>query len=59
MKPTGGLVCACDTVQAGPGALIYYVKGREASMALPQKFNPADATIIGIVDDVDVRTGRS
>jgi ethanolamine utilization protein EutN len=49
----GRPLVACDTVQAGPGQLIFYVTGREAALALPEPFNPADATITGIVDQID------
>jgi microcompartment protein CcmK/EutM len=41
-------------VSAGPGDIIYYVRGREAANLLGEKFNPADAGIIGIVDRVDI-----
>jgi ethanolamine utilization protein EutN len=49
----GKPIVACDAVQAGPGELIFYVTGREASLALPKPFNPSDATITGIVDEID------
>lgn len=51
---TGKPVVACDIAQAGPGELIFYVTGREAALALPEPFNPADATITGIVDEIDL-----
>lgn len=54
MKPSGGPIAAVDTVQAGPDDLVYWIVAREASLALPDPFNPADAAIVGIVDDVDV-----
>jgi ethanolamine utilization protein EutN len=41
---------AVDVVSAGPGQRVFYVKAREAGMALPNTDNPADAAIIGIVD---------
>ena len=47
---------AVDTVQAGPGDLVFLVGSREAALALDPWFVPVDATIVGIVDDVD--TGR-
>ena len=52
LKPSGGPVVACDTAQAGEGDLVYYVKSREASLALDPYFVPVDATIVGIVDAV-------
>lgn len=54
MKPSGEAIAAIDTVQAGPDDLVYWVTGREAALALPDTFAPVDATIVGIVDSVDV-----
>ena len=52
-KPTGGRPqVAVDTVSAAPGQLVFYVRGREAAVALANPENPADAAITGIVDDV-------
>ena len=52
LEAVGGTVVACDTVMSGPGDLVYYVKSREASLALDPFFVPVDATIVGIVDAV-------
>ena len=43
---------AVDTVSAAPGQWIFYVQAREAANALDDPFNPVDATILGIVDEV-------
>ena len=43
---------AVDLVSAAPGHRVFYVKAREAGMALPDPDNPTDAAIVGIVDDV-------
>ena len=57
LAPAGGTAVACDTVQAGPGDVVYFVKSREAALALENWFVPVDATIVGIVDAVgDKRT---
>ena len=53
-KPDGRPVIAIDTVRAGPGDIVYFVRGREAAHTLSDKFNPADAAIMGIVDRVDL-----
>jgi ethanolamine utilization protein EutN len=53
-EPSGSPLVAIDTVGAGPGDLVYYVRGREAAHTLEDKFNPADAAIMGIVDKVDL-----
>ena len=50
---TGKPIVAVDTVQAGVGDHIYWVSGREASMALSRSYVPVDAAIVGIVDEVD------
>jgi microcompartment protein CcmK/EutM len=51
---SGKPIVACDIAQSGPGQIVFYVTGREAALALPEPFNPADATITGIVDQIDV-----
>ena len=53
-EPTGRPLVVIDTVGAGPGDLVYYVRGREAAHTIEDKFNPADAAIMGIVDKVDL-----
>ena len=47
------LVCA-DSTGAGAGELIYWVRGREASFAFLPAEVPSDATIVGIVDELNV-----
>ena len=55
-EPKGdAIVCADSTSMAGPNELVYYEGGREAAMALRVTFVPVDHTIVGIVDDVNVR----
>jgi ethanolamine utilization protein EutN len=48
------LICA-DSTGAGAGELVYWVRGREASMPFLPRQVPADATIVGIVDEVQVK----
>jgi len=48
----GRPLVAIDLVSAAPGQAVFYVRGREAANALPDADNPADAAIVGIVDDV-------
>jgi microcompartment protein CcmK/EutM len=53
-KPSGKPLVAVDSVGAGAGEEVFYVRGREASFPfLPQEV-PADAAIVGIVDCWDV-----
>ncbi len=55
LVPKGDPVVAADTVQAGPGELVYFVANREAALALTPSFVPVDAAIVGIVDALDLR----
>jgi ethanolamine utilization protein EutN len=50
--PVGPLQVAADTVQSGPGDVVYLVGSREAALALDPHFVPVDAAIDGFVDDV-------
>ena len=52
LAPGGEPIIAVDTVRAGPGDLVFWVASREAAKALPDPFNPVDAAILGIVDEV-------
>ena len=53
-KKMGDPIVAIDTVMSGPDDIVFYVTGREASMALEdeKKFSPVDAAIIGHVDEI-------
>jgi len=54
-KATGGRAfTAIDLVSAAPGQLVFVVRGREAAVALSNPDNPADAAIVGLIDDVHV-----
>jgi microcompartment protein CcmK/EutM len=46
----GRPLVALDSVGAGAGETVFYVKGREASFPFLPGHVPADATIVGIVD---------
>lgn len=52
-EPAGGRpFCAVDLVSAAPGQRVFIVRGREAAVALADPENPADAAIVGLIDDV-------
>ncbi len=54
-KPEGLPIVATDpTGMAGNDELIYYEGGREAAMTLDITFVPVDASIIGIVDNINL-----
>jgi len=52
---------AADAVGAGAGELVIYVRGREAAHAFLPDHVPADAGIVGIVDEsfVDPEAGAA
>jgi ethanolamine utilization protein EutN len=57
LEPVGALQVAADVVQAGPGDLCVMVRSREAALAMPQvKFVPVDLALVGVVDDLEVRS---
>ena len=57
-RSTGRPIVAFDVVRAGEGDLIFFESGKEAARANPNGwFNPADAAIIGVVDQLNVGVG--
>jgi ethanolamine utilization protein EutN len=57
-EPTGPALVAFDTARAGEGDMVLYESGKEAAQANPNGwFSPADAAVLGVVDDVH-RDGR-
>jgi microcompartment protein CcmK/EutM len=49
-EPAGRAIVALDSVGAGVGENVFFVRGREAAFPFYPAEPPADATIIGIVD---------
>ena len=54
-KAVGDPIVAVDTIGAGPGETVFYITSREATIPLPVEMAPVDASIIGIVDRIDVQ----
>ena len=52
LKPTGRRIVVGDSMGAGPGELVYWVGGKEASFPFHPAEPPFDRTIVGIVDSV-------
>ena len=50
LADSGKAVVACDAIGANVGEFVYMAQGREATFPLPEKFNPADLTIVAIID---------
>lgn len=53
-KPKGEPYVAVDAVGAGVGERVVIVRGSGARCALKDDLTPVDATIIGIIDSVDI-----
>jgi microcompartment protein CcmK/EutM len=53
-KPTATLVVAVDAVGAGVGEVVLYASGSSARQTKVTKDRPVDATIMAIVDQVEV-----
>jgi ethanolamine utilization protein EutN len=51
----GKIIVACDaTLTAGIGTIVTVVDGREATLPFDNTFIPADATVVGIIDRVNI-----
>jgi len=53
-KDKGKPLVAVDSVGAGAGETIYWCRGREASFPFLPSEVPTEATIVGIVDTVNI-----
>jgi len=52
-EPVGRVIVAADSVGAGVGEHVFFVRGREAAYPFYPAEPPADATVVGIVDHWD------
>ncbi len=55
-EPAGRPIVAADSVGAGVGEEVFFVRGKEASFPFHPVEAPVDAGIVGIVDRWDVET---
>ncbi len=53
-KPTSTLVVAADAIGAGVGEVVLYASGSSARQTQVTKDRPVDATIMAIVDQIEV-----
>jgi ethanolamine utilization protein EutN len=53
-RDKGRPIIALDSVGAGAGETIYWCRGREASFPFLPAEPPTEATIVGIVDSVNI-----
>lgn len=51
----GEPIIAIDTVGAGSGEIIFYITASEAVIPLPVDFAPVDASIVGIIDSINIK----
>ncbi|MEA2081362.1 MAG: EutN/CcmL family microcompartment protein [Elusimicrobiota bacterium] len=65
-KPSGDMIVAADSVGAGAGEFVFYVKSREACFSwlsgnkqVLGEMPPLDATVMGIIDGVDITDGKA
>lgn len=54
-KNIGSPIVAVDTVGAGVGETVFYITAAEAVIPLPVDMAPVDASIVGIVDRIDLQ----
>lgn len=53
-RPLSAFTIAVDTVDAGAGDIVLVVTGSSARQTERTKDKPVDATIVGVVDRIDV-----
>ena len=53
-EATGRTLVALDSVGAGVGENVFFVRGREAAFPFYPSEPPTDATVVGIVDHWDM-----
>ena len=53
-KPTSSLVVAADAIGAGIGEVVLYASGSSARQTKVTRDRPVDATIMAIVDEIEV-----
>ena len=55
MEPTGKRLICTDATSAGAGELIYWCRGKEASFPFRPDEVPTEATIVGVIDQIQVQ----
>jgi len=54
LTATGKQLICTDSTGAGAGEIVYWVRGKEASFPFMPEEVPSDATIVGIVDEINL-----
>jgi len=55
LKPTGKQQIVTDCTGAGPGELVYWTRGKEATFPFLPSEVPTETTIVGIMDHLHVK----
>ena len=58
-QPSGNPLTVIDTIGAGPGETVLYITSYEAVIPYHRDMVPIDASIIGIVDSIDLVSGET
>jgi len=58
MENVGDAIVAVDTIAADVGQFIYYETSKEASRVFEHTMNPADAAVMGIIDDILIESKK-
>jgi len=53
-RPIGKPIVAVNNIGAGMGETVMYITASEAVIPLPVDMAPVDATIVGIIDSIDL-----
>lgn len=53
-NPQGETMIVVDTIGAGEGDLVYWVNSTEAGFVLDDPLIPSEASVVGLVDRLDV-----
>ncbi len=59
MKPRGSIVVAADSVGCGVGEVVLYASGSSARQTTQTNNRPCDATVMAIIDSIDLAEGGS
>ena len=55
LTPSGKKLICTDCTGAGPGELVYWTRGKEASFPFLPTEVPTETTIVGIIDSLHVK----
>ena len=53
LKDSGEEEIAIDSIGVGEGEFVWVEGGKEAAYALPSKYGPSDASIVGKIEKID------